>query len=342
MRSRRPLWLAAGVLFGAAVAGAGTLSFTCDPSVTASECNTLNTTIAGLYDSSFTNVNANIYIKFGTTSLGQSTTGFDNQVSYSTYRDALIAEDGSGAVRADAIASLPATEPALYGGANVDITSALGEALGISNLTGTTAGGVMCNIGTAGCYNGIITITNDPSTQLYFRNGTINPDAFDFYSVVEHETDEVLGTASCVDTTGAALADGCPGTNTPSAVDLYRYNGTGNLVLIDPTPGAYFSFDGGVTNGAGGALYNTLANGDDYADFISGCPSTPRIQDGMGCPGFAGLNITNDGGAEINILDAVGFNVNPTAVPEPRALFLLIPTLSLAAYFGRRRYRQAA
>jgi hypothetical protein len=59
----------------------------------------------------------------------------------------------------------------------------------------------------AGCYNGIITITNDPSTILYYREGTINPDAHDLYRIVEHETDEVLGTASCIDTTGPTLAE---------------------------------------------------------------------------------------------------------------------------------------
>jgi hypothetical protein len=200
-------------------------------------------------------------------------------------------------------------------------------------LSGTTTGGSLCTVGTTGCYNGIITITNDPSTLLYYRNGVQNPDSYDFYSVVEHETDEVLGTASCIDTTGASLANGCSN-NAASAVDLFRYN-AGARVFIDTTTGAYFSYDGGATNGAGGAVYNTLANGNDYADFLTGCPTSPRIQDGTGCPGFGGLDITNDGGAEITILDAVGYNLNP--VPEPGTTALLAAGLALLAVMRQTR-----
>lgn len=336
MSLKKFVGVAVGMVCSISLASAGGITYTCDPSVAASTCNTLNTTIAGLYNSTFSNVNANIYIQYGTTGLGQSTTGFTNQISYSTYIADLAAEAGPGTVRADAVASLPATEPALYGGAPIDITSALGTALGISGLNGTTAGGVQCTIGTAGCYNGIITITNDPTTLLYYRNGTIDPAAYDYFSVVEHETDEVLGTSSCVDTTGAALANTCAN-SAAAAVDLYRFNG-GSRVFIDTTPGAYFSYDGGATNGAGGAEYNTLVNGDDYADFISGCPATPRIQDGEGCPGFAGLDITNDGGAEINILDAVGFNLNTvTSIPEPSAVCLFAAGLVTLFLYRRRR-----
>ncbi len=328
--------LTLGLAFGATCVSAAGVSYTCDPTVAAATCHTLNTTIAGLYNSTFSNANADIYIKYGTTSLGESTTGFTNQISYSTYVAALTAEAGPGTVRADAIASFPATEPALYGGAPIDITSALGTALGISGLNGTTAGGAVCTVGTAGCYNGIITITNDPSTLLFYRNGAIDPAAYDYFSVVEHETDEVLGTSSCVSTTGASLANDCSN-NAVAAVDLFRYNG-GSRVFVDGTPGAYFSYDGGATNGAGGAVYNTLTNGDDYADFISGCPSTPRIQDGEGCPGNAGLDITNDGGAEINILDAEGYNlIAASPTPEPTTALLIGAGLATFGLFRRRR-----
>ena len=58
--------------------------------MSAGACNTLNTTIAGLYSSAFTNVNASIYITLGNTGLGESEWQYD-LVSYSRFRDALAA-----------------------------------------------------------------------------------------------------------------------------------------------------------------------------------------------------------------------------------------------------------
>jgi hypothetical protein len=47
------------VAFGS-LASAGTIACTCDPSVAAATCNYLNTTVAGLYSSTFTDANAEI------------------------------------------------------------------------------------------------------------------------------------------------------------------------------------------------------------------------------------------------------------------------------------------
>ena len=100
----------------------------------------------------------------------------------------------------------------------------------------------------------VITVTNDPTVPLYYDNlgGPEPSDAFDFYNTVEHEVDELLGTVSCVTTQTNPLSNDCPG-NPPSAADLFRYSGPGALVLdgsLSTTPGAYFSYNGGVTSGA--------------------------------------------------------------------------------------------
>jgi hypothetical protein len=320
----------------------GSVAYTCAANIDATEAGTcayLNTTIAGLYNSTFSNMNADFYIEYGVTGLG-SNSQYVSGVSYSSYLDALTSTASSDAVDTGALASLPLAEPSLYDGGNVYLTSTLGGALGFTGIGIDTSGG-SCTLGTGGCYNDVITITTPANlssetsgTQsLYWRQagGSIPADAYDFYSVVEHETDEALGTASCITTTGA-LADFCGGSS-PSAVDLFRYS-AGARVLESTTPGAYFSYDGGVTNGAAGAVYNTLPNGEDYADYVNGCQF---VQDEEGCTGRI-FDITTDGGSEINILDAVGFNLNQNPVPEPGTVSLLsLGFAGMAAFRLRRR-----
>ena len=321
---------------------AGTVSYTCDPTVDASQagtCSYLNSAISGLYSSTFSNLNASIYIQQGVTGLGESTEGPSlNTLSYAAYLGDLTANSiaSGNAVQASALANLISLDSSVYGGGTVVITSALGLALGVapSALTGTTATGAACTVGVSGCYNGIITITTPANlasesggTQgLYWNQtgGTQPADDYDFYSVVEHETDEILGTSSCISTTTNPLSNDCNGfgNGTPSAVDLFRFSGPGVLIpntALSTTPGAYFSYDGGATNGADGADYNTLDNSDDYADFATHCQ---HVQDATGCLG-SDLEITGDGHAEINILNAVGYDVVATATPEPGTLAML-------------------
>jgi hypothetical protein len=308
------------------------IQYTCDPSVTAATCDYLNTTVAGYYNSTFTNANASIYITFGSTGLGQSS-GYDNYVTYDQYVSALNSNTNKSGVQTAALSALNTYDATPYGSNYVEITIALATALGLGpdaangGLTGTTANGVACTPGAQGCYNAVIVVSDTPDTFYYDNLGGTEPaDEFDFYGVVQHETDEVLGTSSCITTQGPSLSDGCDsgapaGTGTPSAVDLFRYSSAGELVLdssVSTTPGAYFSFNGGSTNGAKGVggtpkVYNTLNNGDDYADYLSStpdCGTDEAIQDAEGCPGEdMGLTILNDGKSEITILNAVGFDV---------------------------------
>jgi uncharacterized protein (TIGR03437 family) len=305
------------------------LSYTCDPNINATHAGTcayLNNTIAAIYNDTFTNVNASVYVQYGSTGLGESQYSF-GAVTYSAYLAALTgnAQSSGNPIETSALNALTSLDNGLYGNYMVALNSALARALAFQSAYGVTVSGAVCTgPGTGSCYDGIVTVSND--TALYYRSGTEASDAYDFYAVVEHETDEVLGTASCVDTSKQGLTNSCvfgQNTNVLSPVDLFRYQSAGNLVLMSSTPGAYFSYDGGQTNGAGAykKVYNTLSNGDDYADFLSSipCQAQQSIQDAEGCPGFDhGLDITNDGGAEINILNALGYTLSSqTTTPPP-------------------------
>jgi centrosomal CEP192-like protein/HYDIN/CFA65/VesB family protein len=329
--------------------GSGVI-YTCDPTVASFTCEYLNTTIANYYNSTFTNANANIYIQYGTTNLGESEQYY-NFITWAQYLSAINAITNKTAVQISALSALNTYDATPYSGDNVEVTAALGMALGYpaSDFAGIDTGGGSCTPGTSGCYNAIITITNDPGTPLYYDNqgGAEPADAYDFYAVVMHETDETLGTSSCIDIEdGTALTDPCDGATssggpgTPSAVDLYRYSSAGELVLdsaLSQTAGAYFSYNGGTTNGANGIagtpkVYNTLFNGEDYADFVSSspdCGTDIAIQDAVGCPGEdMGLTILNDGGGEINILNAVGYSLSPAPAVTLSASSLSFGSLS--------------
>lgn len=308
------------LLLSATLANAG-VTYTCDPTIDARQtglCNTLNTTIAGLYSKTFTDANAQIFITFGNTGLGSSAQ-YLNYISWNQYINALTtrANNSGNTIQKAAVAALNAYASPLYKNGQVEITTAFGRSLGFSGMTGSTAKGDPCTPGTPNCFDAVVTITNDKTTTLYFRSGTEPRDAYDFFGTVEHETNEVLGISSCIDTTGTVLANSCDN-GAPAAIDLFRYSAAGKLVAINSlstTPGAYFSYDGGTTNGANGVPYNTLSNGSDYHDFAGTCPGKQHIQDAEGCPGNdANIDITNDGGAEINSLTALGYNPVPAAV----------------------------
>jgi uncharacterized protein (TIGR03437 family) len=315
------------------------ITYTCDPNIDAAHggtCAYLNTTIAGLYSSTFSNANASIYIQLGKTDLGMSNYSLA-QIAYNDYLTALTAnaQASGNTVQADAVKALNTFDTPLYGTGMVEFPVALATALGFTGVAGLKSDGTtFCPTpGTSTCFDGIITITNEKGI-LYYRVGNEGPDQFDFYSTAQHETDEVLGTSSCIDTTGSSLSNDC-GNGIPSAVDLYRYQSAGKLVLISTTPGAYFSYNGGKTNGANGNVYNTLSNGDDYADFASSCTAPPSVQDAEACAGRdQGVDITNDGGAEINILNAVGYQLTAQPASPPTISNVLNSTAGQATMAG--------
>jgi hypothetical protein len=310
------------------------ISYTCDASLSSSVCDYLNTNISQDYSKIFTNANAQIYIEASSSGLGESDQ-FINATSYNNYVSALTSHEGfHDGTDVTAVASLPSTEPAIFGTGSVYLTSALSAALGIAGGVGTTSSGTSCTTlnpssKTPGCFNGIIKINT--TQPLFFRDGgTIGSGQFDFYNVVQHETDELLGTPSCIVGSGGVGADGCNTGMSPA--DLFRYSAPGTRSFFSQGNGttAYFSYDGGNTVVA---PYNNSANGADYGDWSTSCT---YIQDAFGCQGLT-LDIaqdTNGNGVRVEVaaLDTVGYNLTPE--PGTVALF----GLGLAGLFLARRF----
>jgi len=281
--------------------GTGGIVYTCDTTinaVSATASKTLNTTIAALYSSAFTNADATIYITLGSTGLGMSN-WVSNYESYDSFRNALIASE-AGVNDSVAVAdSVPTVNP--FGSDAVGLVNPLHRALGFTSPSGLDSEGQICSQpGTAGCYDGIITVSN--AQPLYFRSGDISSNQYDFFTVVEHETDEILGTASrcCGSSSGTVFP-----------ADYFRYHSDGTRSFAyganDPcssndSTNACFSIDG--VNML--QQYNNLNNAEDTGDWVYNC-AHPLVQDYATCSGTAGVNISPT--AEILVLDVVGYTL---------------------------------
>ena len=310
------------------------LIYNCDSTVTASACSGLKTIVSGLYDNTFNDATANIYVEQGPTSLGTSST-FVNFVSYGGvhgYRSALIADQTSADDRT-AVASLPIANPIL-GTTGLLMTNANIRALpelGLVPSSGLQSDGqTRCSLG-PGCYDGVITISQ--AANLWFRSG--GPQAanqYDFYSLVEHETDEILGTGS------GAFGHVYAANRAFAPMDLFRYQSNGlrsfgasnnsSCAAIDAA-NACFSLDGIAML----LQFNNIDNGQDAGDFSTNCQ---YVQDAFGCVGGGKFHDIN-ANAEIRMLDVIGYTT--ADVPEPATMSLLGLGLSMLAAIGYERNR---
>lgn len=333
--------------FGASVPAYGTVSYVCGTGVSTTACDAL-TTVAGIFNSTFTNATASIYVSFGTISAVAESTQFINDVTFSQYQTALAADE-TDANDVTAVASLGGgTTNPVVAGDGVGLTSALATALGLTTQAGSvgiTTGDGSCTLGSGGCYNGLITVSN--SLSFFYRNGgSITGGQYDFLTALEHETDEMLGTASCIGNTNSLpTASDCNNGLGPtpgvSPADLFRYVGSSTTRSFlgassdqsDGTSTACFSINGGATDIA---CYNNTDNGADYGDWDS---ASGRVQNAFGSPGVSGVDITNDGGSELAVLDAVGYNLQSTT-PEPGTLGLFGASIVTLAFLRRRYSRK--
>jgi hypothetical protein len=235
--------------------------------------------------------------------LGSSTTGIF-QVSYSTYRTALVA-DAKTANDATAVAQLPvqATSP-VDGNINMWLTAANLDALGLAH-------GALASYGT---------ITLNTSIMNLDRT-TIDPTKYDLQGVAMHEIDEVLGLGS-----GLNLPTTFPQLSRPQ--DLFRYSAPGVRSYSTSASTSYFSIDGGVTN----LVDFNQTSGADYGDWQSS--PTVRVQDAFGTPGMIPTY-----GVEALNLDVIGYDL-ATDTPEPGTVLLAAAGFGLLGIKIRRQRRR--
>jgi PEP-CTERM motif len=353
MKTQRPILLTLAVL-GAALPAFANITYTCAANIDPTFCaNMLNgPQVSGVYSGIFANMTANIFIQFGNAGVGESSTNL-TAIPYADYYNALAAHtDDLTALATLSSASMGPLLPFGNDNGDIDITAALASALGVTESGAQTAGissidGVSsCILGVdANCFNGVITMAISPNFSFPTSPGDPIPpaqmDDVDFYMVVEHETDEILGTISCIGTGFDATTstnipvDQCSTAGDASPADLFRYAAPGVrsfLTTANGTP-AYFSNNGGNTDIAD---YDNSPDGEDYGDWTTACGVAIRVQNGSACPG-ANSDLTNDGGSEIAVLDAVGFNLE-SSVPEPGTMGLLgASLLTLALVHALRR-----
>lgn len=259
------------------VAGAGLIitpvfdsTITSDPNATTIE-NTINQAILA-YETRFADpINVTITFQEMGSGLGMSST-YGSTISYSSYYGALTA-DSKTSNDALALAHTPGgPNNPVDGTSLIRVTTANQRALGFSTFP------------PAGQSDSTISLN---TSLMNLNRLTIDPSKYDLMSVVSHEIDEALGTAS-----GLSQANIEP-------VDLFRYSSLGARSYTTSGDNAYFSINGGTTDLA---RYNQDSTGD-YGDWWSTGSHTPQVQDAFGTPGA-----TPNLGVELTVLDVIGYD----------------------------------
>ncbi|HET8996213.1 MAG TPA: NF038122 family metalloprotease [Acetobacteraceae bacterium] len=270
----------------------------------------------------------------GTSSyLGESGSAF-YQNSYAAYTGALATDAASygNSVEQSGVTHLSSGNVAQ----SVLATAADLRALGCGGCAGTISSINLSNntLVTGGSYDGAIAINLSQPLQFSRNaNGTINGGFYDAISVIQHETDEVLGIGG----SGSILNDVGSGSTPPSiggqttigALDLFRYSAAGTPSLTTSgSASSYFSLDGGTTHIAS---FNQSSNGD-FGDWLVG---TGHVQDAFTPSGqVANVSATSPEGLA---LQAIGYDV-----PEPASLALLAVGAAFVTGLRRRPRRRIA
>jgi hypothetical protein len=281
------------------------VSFTSNPNFTTLK-STVESAIA-IYSSSLAdNLTIPITFKLDNAISGAQSSYAVVNYSFSSYLAKLQAVQ-SGANDATVVANLGAgpNDPVLNA-ANISVPQALAFALGL---------------GSAPASYGSVT----------FNQTTYQSNPAGFLGVIQHEVNEVLGTSSNLPNGGGAL----PATIMPA--DLFRYTAAGARTFTtnggsDPNNKAYFRIS---PFGSNLQEWNNLPNGGDYGDWAANGSFPAAPQDNTGDSNtFTSMSQSN---AELQLLDAIGYNLNP--VPEPGE-WAMATGVALVGFAGFRRLRR--
>lgn len=227
--------------------------------------------------------------------------------SFSSYL-AKLQSGQSGANDATVLANLGAgpNDPVI-GGTDIRLPDALALALGLGSAQSTYG-----------------TVT--------FNKSTYETNPAGFLGVIQHEINEVLGTSSSLPNGGGTL----PATIAPA--DLFRYTAAGARTFTtnpgsDANNKAYFRIS---PFGSNLQEWNNLPNGGDYGDWAANGSFSAAPQDYAGDSNtFTSMSQSN---AELQLLDAIGYNLN--AVPEPGE-WAMATGVALIGFAGFRRLRRS-
>lgn len=260
---------------------------------------------ASMFTARFTdNININITVQASSAPglLGQSSTSLYS-FGFNTIRDALFNDkttaDDITATGLGGSASSTLTDPA-GGTHNWWVSKAQAKALGLIANDSTNDGTFTFGVSYAYDYN--------PADGI-----TVNQ--IDFVGVAMHEISEIMGRIQGL---GANIGPG-PGY---LLHDLFRYTGAGARGVASNGAGVSFSLDNGNT-----LLYgynNAGLNGGDASDWASGGNDSFNA--------FSTSGVVNSlTGVDYRLMDAIGYDYVPAAVPEPSTFGAVGLALTLGA-----------
>jgi hypothetical protein len=278
------------------------------------------------------NVTVNITIDFedlGSGILGEAGSSLASS-TYNTFRNALDNTNSTSTIDNTVIANLPVGSNPTYTVSNPGVT------LNSGRVAGTRANfKALGLLGTSSLEDSAITFSsNSQFTYDFDRSNGIDGGAFDFVGIAAHEIGHALGFVSVVDD----IDNGATGTLTPRTMDLFRYSSAGTRNLSANNSGdRYFSVNGGIGDANGGAIDQIFANGVNLGDGDQASHWKDSrglgIMDPTASPGEF-LVITQ---GDLQVFDAIGWNLASANVPEPGTVCLVLPILGTATVRFRRR-----